>query len=270
MKHSHRLLFFLIVSATAVSCGGDDNDPSPGESFNDCVPLQFVSNLPGNYAKYDFTYTDGKPTKVTLSNAYFVVSTRTITYDGDAIVKVTEAAEEHTVETTYHFASGDQPVRSDVTLDGNFVWSFIFGYSGNKLTTVTYSTPHLDTDWEWQLTVTYNGDADVTKLDYEFLTGPSAGSHSVITVDAYDDHPNPYAKLPMWKFMMNRSWDNYDPETLLVALSQHNPMDYTFPTSSRTYTYTYNAENFPTERTATTTAAGGTSSFNETFTYACE
>ncbi|HYG20037.1 MAG TPA: hypothetical protein VD816_13960 [Ohtaekwangia sp.] len=269
MSNRGKLFFFLLLSLLAIGCGEDD-EQSPGTPFNDCVPLQFVSHMPGNYATYDLTYTGGRPVKVTNANAYFVVSTRTVTYDGDAIIKVTEAGEEHTVETTYHFAGGNLPVKSDVTLDGAFIWSFFFEYSGDKLTKVVYATPHLDTDWEWQLVITYNGNDDVTKLDYEFLTGPSAGSHAITTVASYDDHPNPYAKLPMWKFMMNRSWDNYDPEVLLVALSRHNPMDYTFATWTRAYTYTYNAEGFPTERVVTTTTAGGTSSFNEVFTYACD
>ena len=103
-------------------------------------------------------------------------------------------------------------------------------------------------------------------------TGPR-DNITIITVAAYDDKPNPYSTIPYWKFILPQRWNNSEPEPLIVALSQNNPLDLNYNNiTSRTMSYTYNEKGFPITKTYVNKniQTGATSTFNETYSYTCK
>ena len=94
---------------------------------------------------------------------------------------------------------------------------------------------------------------------------------TVITVKSFDNHPNPYAGITNWKFLMlNADWDNYDPEPIITALSRNNPLDYSVGNLKRTMTYTYNLYGYPISRLNINKSQGVEQHFTENFRYRCD
>ncbi|TKC07458.1 hypothetical protein [Pedobacter frigoris] len=147
----------------------------------------------------------------------------------------------------------------------------VFTWSKGKLVKVEETSPQPG-DWEWMLTITYNDKGNVTSIKYELTTGPR-DAVTLITISAYDDKPNPYSAMAYWKFILPTRWNISEPEPLIVALSQNNPLDFNFnDQSSRTMKYTYNEKGFPITKTYTNKniQSGQTATFNETYVYTCK
>ncbi len=152
-------------------------------------------------------------------------------------------------------------------------WWFEYEYNGaGQVISILEHTEFVG-DNEWGVSISYNDQGNVTKLQYIWHTGPPQTIPPIL-VTGYDDKPTPYANIPAWKFyLLKFSWDNYDPEPVLTALSKNNPTGYTMGSGTdaltRTMSYTYNSNGFPTQRSNTNTNAGGSYTFLQNFTYEC-
>ncbi len=146
---------------------------------------------------------------------------------------------------------------------------FFFYDSKNRLYKVGEQTDYFIGDYEYDLTIYYNDQDNVTGLSYEFTTGPR--TVTTITSSGYDDKPTPFAGIKNWPFIMHAAWNNYDPEPLFTALSKNNPLGYTMPDGlKREMSYVYNDKGLPVKRMNTNKNSSGTYSFEETFDYDCQ
>jgi hypothetical protein len=160
------------------------------------------------------------------------------------------------------------------TLRVNYYTYFFFYNNSNQLIKVGKQTDYVVGDWEYDLNIYYNDQGNVTALQYEWTTGPNQVIPPV-TVKAYDNKPTPYAAVKGMPFLLiNYSWDNYDPEPILTALSKNNPLDYSLGTGTNLFTremvYTYNNDGFPTERKNTNKNTNGEYTFLQSFSYNCK
>jgi hypothetical protein len=262
----------------------DDDNATPPQATAACLIQSESTNLPGNEATWQYEYTSsGFPSKITRADKFGNVTDIIEVFSNQVTKsKILSGSPTGTViSTTYE---GDYlrslPPRSFVSITMNGVTTvnyelYIFNYDyKGRLHIISQQTPNVANDLEWELTISYNDDDNVTKLLYELLTGPRAVS-TIIAVDGYDDHPTPHAGVPGWKFLMyNYTWNNYDPSPIIAALSKNNPTHYTFYSddvqqAETTMSYVYNAEGFPVQRTNTSKNENGESSNIQTFTYQC-
>jgi hypothetical protein len=122
-------------------------------------------------------------------------------------------------------------------------------------------------DQNYTLFISYNDDDNVIRMEYQFDPIQHL-PNTVISVRAFDDHPNPYAPIPYWKFLMlNGSRDNFDPEHIITALSRNNPLEFTLGNFKRNMTYIYNQHGFPVTRYNFNKNTTGESSYKESFDY---
>lgn len=270
------LLFFVFIF------DGCKKDTTPGLAPNQeaCKPKTESTNLSGNNAIYEYTYnTAGKINGINK----FIGGGYNVLQDSFAIF-------DHT--TVHYYSGGTNPVIVSTEYDGNFndgllpskaqvafeekgitqtdINSYLFFYDTKKrLIKVSEQTKNVVGDWEYDLTITYNNQDNVTALSYENTTGPKG--ISTITATGYDDKPSPYSGIKSYPFFMHAAWNNYDPEPLFTALSKNNPLGYTMPDGfKREMTYIYNDKGFPTQRMNTNTNISGTYSFIETYGYQCQ
>jgi hypothetical protein len=169
------------------------------------------------------------------------------------------------------FPSEAQVAMQEGAVTHTNVYHYFFFYDNkNRLRKVGEQTDLVVGDYEYDLTIQYNDQDNVTALSYENTTGPAG----VFTIGAsgYDNKPNPFAGIKNWYFFMHAGWNNYDPEPIFTALSKNNLLGYTMPDGfKRETTFTYNEKNFPVIRTnKNTTSAGSTASFTEMFNYQCQ
>lgn len=161
------------------------------------------------------------------------------------------------------------------TLRVNYYTYFFFYNAKGQLIKVGEQTDYIVGDDEYDLNIYYNEQGNVSALQYEWTTGPRQVIPA-ITVTAYDDKPTPYAAIKAMPFLMiDYSWNNYDPEPILTALSKNNPLDYDLGRTgpdifTRKMVYTYNPEGFPTERKNTNKNVNGEYTFLQTFSYTCK
>lgn len=274
----------LIVLAVACKDDKDDNGPGPTQPVADCLPLTEATTLTGNQASWTFEYNDkGTVSKINRLNVYGtkshelqvsagIVSTSTI--PGPAVQLIVNSYVYEGAFLDGHPSSGKSSLVIDGKSDTGYT-AYYFDYdSQGRLVTVSEHTELIPGDREWDLLISYNDKDNVTSMYYEITTGP-ANTGSKISVKAYDDKPTPYAGIPNWKFILNNfSWDNYDPEPLITALSKNNPLDYALNAGTegeylRTMQYEYNEQGFPTKRMNTNKNKSGEYTFEQTYTYSC-
>lgn len=154
------------------------------------------------------------------------------------------------------------------------IFNYTFIYDDNHLTYIKEEIHDVKMD------IYYNNENNVSRMVIEPLTGPRGTT--TITVSAYDNKHNPYSNIPYWKLIRPDNWiQANDEESLLTALSQNNPMDFTLVTTSvnaptytfsRVMTYTYNDKGLPITRNNVQTQTGqaGSSTYSETFEYNCK
>ena len=252
--------------------------PSPVGVNSQCVIQNETTALSGNAATWKYEYdSKGLPSKITKYGTYDIVQAELTVYK-DSVVKALDAAKLVLRYDTDLSSKLPTVAQVSITNSGgivqtNYMQYYFFYDDKSRLTKVSERTGFVG-DGEWDLTIFYNDKNNVTELRYQWVAGPTTGTTS-ITASAYDDKPNPYASIPMWKFLMNNfAWDNYDPEPVLTALSSNNPLKYTLGSGdnlfSRTMTYTYNEDGFPLARINTNKNINGEYTFTQTFAYTCQ
>lgn len=271
-------LFFAIVGLMLLLGCDKSTAPSPVGVNTQCIIQNETTALSGNAASWKYEYDpQGMPLKITKYGTNDIVLSSTAVAR-DSVVKSTEAAK-LVMRYDADLSLKKLPTVAQISItnsggivQANYMQYYFFYDDKSRLTKISERTVFAG-DGEWDLTISYNDQNNVTELRYEWVTGPITGTTS-ITVTAYDDKPSPYAAMPMWKFLMNNfAWDNYDPEPVLTALSSNNPLNYSFGTGdnlfSRTMTYTYNEQGFPLARINTNKNKNGEYTFNQTFSYTC-
>jgi hypothetical protein len=266
---------FYAIMATILILGGCSKDKAlaPLKTSN-CVLQSEATTLIGNDATWTYEYDqDGNPKVITKMNRYGGVENKVeIVFDGTIITRSNAI-----LKTGYDAAIMlALPTKADVSITMGGVeqrnyWSYFFFYDAKgRLVKVGEQTNNVTNDHEYDLTITYDDNDNVTQLFYERTTGPRDPIPTV-KVSGYDDKPSPYTGVKSYKFLMNNyNWDNYDPGYILQALSANNPLDYTVGDFTRTMSYKYNEHGFPTECLNTNQNANGTATFLQTFSYLCK
>ncbi len=278
MKPTFLFAALLLCLLFLFSCKKSGTSPSPPTGQATCKLVRESTTLSGNHATYDYTYdANGNVImmKKFIGDSYHVLQDSSVVSDiSIARYNVYDWPYASTL-MQYDLSFDLLPNKSIMAITENGItrvnqFTYFFFYdSKNRLYKVGEQTDYVTGDYEYDLTIHYNDQDNVTSLSYEFTTGP----RTVTTIAAigYDDKPTPFAAIKNWPYIMHAAWNNYDPEPLFTALSKNNPLGYTLPDGfKREMTYTYNSNGFPLVRTNTNISSTGTSTFDETFEYDCE
>lgn len=262
------LLCICIFSA----CDKSSTSPSTPATAK-CKPLIESSNFNGGNVTYTYTYnTDG-----TIANIKYPPYNMVIKYTGTSLTypaRTTGFTDSSNTGYTGNIYTGSPTTATQfVTIDGITIRNYMifnFSYdSKNRLTKVIQTTPNVANDAEYQLTIIYNDQDNVSQLKYESYNGPAF--LVAINATGYDDKPSPYTGIKNWHLFMHAGWNNYDPAPIFEALSKNNPLGFNGDVSvTRAMAYTYNDNGYPIKRVNTNTNSSGTSTFEEIYTYQCE
>jgi hypothetical protein len=283
MRASYNIYILVILVATCFPFCKKDGRLTVLNTKLKCLISSDTTHLPGknSYSTYEFEPNSNRLmlAKKVVGNTK-LVDYRQVHYLTGAMPDktVTFLNEHEYYETKFFYANGStQPYKSELyftnklksTADKN-LWGFRFHYDAKeRLETVEYNTP-IKGDQEYLLHIFYNDQDNVTRMEYEFPSRQRI-PNTVITVKAFDSHPNPYAGITNWKFLMlNANWDNYDPEPIITALSRNNPLDYSLGNLKREMTYTYNHYGYPISRLNINKSQGVEQHFAENFSYRCD
>ncbi len=265
------LLFFVLLLSSCKKSG----TPAPASNLPTCKPKTESTTLAGNNATYQYSYNaDGKITTIKKFIGAAIVDS--IVVGNSTIVSYYQSSSGfNMIQTTVYTGSLDgMPSEAQVALQEGAVthtdvWHYFFFYDNkDRLVKVGEQTDNVIGDYEYDLSIFYNDQDNVTELSYEFTTGPN--TITTLVPSGYDNKPTPFAGIKNWYFFMHAGWDNYDPEPLFTALSKNNPLGYTMPDGfKREMTYIYDGNGFPAKRMNTNINSSGTYSFEETYDYEC-
>ena len=276
MKQIFSPSFLVLLLLLAASCG-KDKPAAPATPNTSCKPTGFSSNEGGNFTSDVFTY--GADGNVSMIKHYLQNVLRTTERVSANATSTTQPATVRAGLTdsfnVYYdadiFSHLPASARVWITLDGitqvDYKYYAYLYDSKNRLVKVKESTPHILTDYEYDLQIAYNDQDNVTALTFVSTTGP-AGT-TTIQATGYDNKPNPYSGIKNWSFIMQKDWTNYDPGPVMTALSKNNPTGYTYNGYTRTSVFTYNDKGFPVTIVHTNSTLSGSASFTENYTYLC-
>jgi hypothetical protein len=269
---------FLILVLLAVAGCGKDKPPAPITSNAACQPVGFSSTEGGNFTSAAFSYgADGNIATIKYSLQNVLQNTEQVVYNATSTTQpasvragLTDSFNVYYDADIFNHLPGS--ARVWITLDGITqvdykLYAYVYD-TKNRLIKVKESTPHITTDYEYDLLITYNDLDNVTALNFVTTTGP-AGTTTVLAT-GYDDKPTPYAGIKNWPFIMRKDWTNYDPGPILTALSKNNPTGYTFNGYTRSSVFTYSDKGFPVRIVHTNSTASASASFTENYTYQCK
>lgn len=272
MKKIFSLSMLAVCIVAFISCKKENNSTTPTTAK--CKPLTESSNLVGNNVSYTYSYnTDGTLANISYPPYNMAVgyNATSLTYPATYTPGLTDSSNTGYTGNIYTGSPTKATVFltiNGVTIRNYMIYTFSYDSKG-RLIKVIETTPNIANDDEYQLTVTYNDQDNVTQLKYENYTGTAYVAN--INATGYDDKPSPYSGIKNWPFLMHAGWSNYDPAPLFEALSKNNPLGYSGDvTVTRTMEYTYNDNGFPIKRVNTNKNSSGTYSFDETYTYQCE
>jgi hypothetical protein len=149
-----------------------------------------------------------------------------------------------------------------------------FGYDDkNRLTEVKTRRGSRKGGFEYDITIHYDDQGNVTRIKYVYFTGPNEEIPTIV-VSGYDDKPNPHTGVTGWPFfLINHTWEYGDPGNLIAALSKNNPLGFTMGAGEtlfeRKIDYEYTTEGYPSVQKNTNKTATGEYSFVQTYTYVC-
>lgn len=151
-----------------------------------------------------------------------------------------------------------------------------FEYDGKGQLAVVKTRKSTKGGFEYDITIHYNDQGNVTGIKYEYFTGPREDI-PMINVTGYDDKPNPHTGIVGWQFfLINYDWEYSTGDTgnLISALSQNNPLGYSMGAGQilfeRKIDYQYTAEGYPSVQKNTNKTASGEYSYLQTYTYVCK
>jgi hypothetical protein len=267
---------FLPAIAVLLLSACDKTNPAPvaPPATITCKPITESTNLNATPVTYIYSYnTDGTLAGISYPPLKMVVGYSSTSVTKPASVRPGLTDSSNTYYNANIYTGLPAEASQWITLDGITqadYWNYKFSYDAkSRLVQVIESTPHVNGDWEYKLTIVYNDQDNVTSLKYESITGPN--TVTVISATGYDDKPSPYSAIKNWHLFMHAAWNNYDPGPLFEALSKNNPLGYNGDVNvTRTMTYIYNDKGFPTKRINTNKNSTATYSFDETYTYECK
>ncbi|MCW5837348.1 MAG: hypothetical protein KIS78_33445, partial [Labilithrix sp.] len=188
----------------------------------------------------------------------------------DAVIHTTELA---------------KPARSNLELvmganSSPDAYAYEYAYDAKgRLIKVSEYTPNNPNDAEGDVVIKYDDGDNVVRLEHALVRGPSAtGEVGVTVVNGHDDKPTPYALVPNYRFALSglkHRWNDAELEGFVTALSKNNPLEIvdakdTAAERTRTMTYEYDANGYPTKRMNTIAAPRSSKQFTDEFTYECE
>jgi hypothetical protein len=277
------IVHLYMMSFVLLSCKDDDNaNPAPPIAAA-CVIQSETTTSPGDISSLEYEFDEAgylsrinrfdkfrNNTNVFETFALHVVSTKIDKFHPTSVATSYDA--DYLISSPFH---GNVSITMDgvTTTDWN---TYLFTYdTQGRLKVVSEQTPNIPNDYEWELTITYDKNDNVTSLRYDLTTGPREDV-VVIEVQGYDDKPTPYAAISGWKYMINHaSWNYSDPTRLIVSLSKNNPLKLQrivkgVLKEENTMEYLYNDKGFPTQCSVALKTDIGQSSWVNTFTYQCK
>ncbi len=275
-----KIFFFLAITGVMSACKKNAAPVTPTIPLAKCIIKLEATTLAGNEKtwQYEFDAT-GKPTVIKVlrpngsEEGSHQIGTNSTRYDFGTVGNYRILKYE--VSDMFRELPAKAFVSPNINgiLSVNYYTYFFFYNASKQLIKVGQQTDFVIGDAEYDLNISYNAQGNVSALQYVWTTGPNQVI-APITVTAYDDKPTPYAGVKSWEYLLvNFNWDNFDPEPIITALSNNNPLNYSKGSGTDLFTremvYTYNNDGFPTERKNTNRNANGIYTFVQTFTYNC-
>jgi hypothetical protein len=279
MKRIRIITFAMAIFSLISACKKKTSAPVTGPNASNCKPITESTQLSGNAAVYQYTYsTDGNLSSIvkrTPAPASVLLDSFAVFYEHTVHYAPGRIAGTFNMRSTAYNANifTGLPTQADVsiTLDGieqHNYYTYLFSYDAkSRLNKVSEHTINVPNDYEYDLNIIYNDSDNVTLLSYQYTTGPNVITN--IPASGYDTKKNPYSAIKNWPLFMHADWANYDPEPVFDALSKNNLTGYVGGGITRTITYQYNTKGFPVARANTNTNISGSASFNELYDFLC-
>lgn len=271
MKKNILLIPLMLTFLIPTGCTKKTTPPSPSVQ-SACKPETESTTLSGNNATYQYLYSaDGNISTIKkFIEPYHILQDSSVIFDYGVIAYSSGINDTVLYDANLFFEALVLPSKSDESF-GNFHNYFTYKFTYDSKGRIASEGLERYGLQGALTTITYNDHDNATSISYEIRTGPRITTTSVAS--GYDDHPNPYAGIKNWRFLLHdRSLVATETADLFIGLSKNNLLSCSFPDGSKEeMTYTYTDKGFPAKRMITLTGANGTtSSWVETFTYRCQ
>jgi hypothetical protein len=262
---AHLSVYGLIVRSALTAPAGP---PGGGCQLN-----TETSQLPGNQMAFEYTYgADGNVSQIESFNLGYHTPVITWTIGGTTVTALLASGNSETTVYNQQISDG-YPTYAQVFFQEGGIshesesFSFLID-AQDRPHSVERRNPFAATS-SYDLDIYYDANDDVSQLAYDRFTMPN--TYSVVQALGYDDKPNPFVGIHHWYFMMHRAWDNYDPSTVLIALSAHNLLGFELADGEKSeMVYTYGPHGLPTRVVRTNSRPGTASStWEESYSYDC-
>lgn len=241
---------------TFQACKDDTTDPNGGNTGT-TKTCTLTSTTSSDGDNYDFTYTDGKVTKVvnTYGNE---TDTYVLTYSGDQLTQITNGTE----VLKLMYTSGKLS-RVEISDDGDLYMAYVVTMSGTKISQLEVYGIDAGTETLWErYTYTYTGN-NCTKLLDAFDTDDDGTLDYEVTYNmtSFDSKKNPYYNTPMWLTELDNPTNFCENNVLLGNIVAD------MESVSFSATYSYNDQNLPTQAVQ---SLGGFGSTTVNLQYDCK
>lgn len=285
-------LFKIFLSSLFVACilwsCGKDSPPTPIIPQAKCLIKSETYGFPGSEIGFGYEYTlyDDKEelSKVNVLRPNGSISGSFLIEGASLIYSYTYGSYNMKRQWDYSnpLTQGLLPTDATLLIDDGSTGKVLvnydivhFGYDAKGQLTVVQTRKGTRTGgFEYDISIHYNDQGNVTGIKYVYFTGPNVDI-PMITVSGYDDKPNPHAGIVGWRFfLISYHWEYGDPGNLISALSQNNPLGFSMGSGEtlfeRKIDYEYTTEGYPAIQKNTNKTANGEDSFVQTYTYVCK
>ncbi|MEO5978379.1 MAG: hypothetical protein ABIS36_18605 [Chryseolinea sp.] len=288
MKNHFKIFLPSLFVTCILWCCGKDSPPTPIIPEIRCLIQSETYGLSGNEKGFAYEYTLQND-KETLNKVNVLRPNGSISGSysvGGPFVIYDYTYGSYNMRTQWEYSSplteGLLPTNATLLIDDGSAGKVLvdydivhFGYdTKGHLTEVKTRRGTRTGGFEYDITIHYNDQGNVTGIKYVYFTGPNVAI-PIITVSGYDDKPNPHSGIVGWRFfLINYSWEYGDPGNLIAALSQNNPLGFTMGSGEtlfeRKIDYEYTTDGYPAIQKNTNKNASGEYSFIQTYTYVCK